>query len=282
MTLKSIKESLQRASQEGFAVPLFNIFDANAVDGVLAAVEANPGPCILGVYSGCFKEKNIEAFTAYIQKRASQLAFPIAMMLDHGDSADETFYAMDLGYTDVMFDGSKLSVEENIEISAKIVEKAHPLGVGVEAELGHVGMGSSYGDFGAKRLGFTDPDIVETFIQKSGVDYLAIAFGNAHGEYRSEPRLDLDLVRTIHARVSTPLVMHGGSGLDDDQYRAVVTCGIAKINYFTGISKAAAARMTQTAEKGNAVMLDFTAALREAYADTCQHYMDVFGAGGKY
>ena len=281
MPLSSIKEQLTKATREGYAVPLYNVFDPIAVDGVVAAVEARQAPCIIGVYSGCFKDANIEAFAAYIRARVKNLAAPVSMMLDHGESQEQARHALDLGFTDVMFDGSKLPLDENIEITRQVVRMAHLRGAGAEAELGHVGQGSTYSEFGAQRLGFTDPDIVEKFVKKTRVDYLAIAFGNAHGDYTGEPCLDLDLLREVRRRVAIPLVMHGGSGLVDAQYREVISAGIAKINYFTGIKNAATARMIQAAAEENASMFGITAAMLQTYTETAAHYLDVYGASGK-
>ena len=281
MPLSSIKEQLIKATREGYAVPLFNVFDPIAVDGVVAAVEAKQAPCIIGVYSGCFKDANIEAFAAYIRTRVKNLAAPVSMMLDHGESQEQAKQALDLGFTDVMFDGSNLPIEENIECTRQVVRMAHLRWAGAEAELGHVGLGSSYGEFGAQRLGFTDPDSVEKFVKKTRVDYLAIAFGNAHGDYKGEPQMDLDLLREVRRRISIPLVMHGGSGLVDGQYREVISAGIAKINYFTGIKNAATARMVQAAAEGNVSMFGMTAALNQTFNEQASHYLDVFGATGK-
>jgi fructose-bisphosphate aldolase class II len=281
MPLVSIQEQLNRAGREGFAIPLFDVFDPIAVDGVVAAIQSRQAPCILGVYSGCFTDPNIEAFAAYIRTRVKNLSTPISIMLDHGTGLEQARQAIDFGFTDVMYDGSLVSIEENMQITSQVVQLAHPRGVGVEAELGHVGQGSDYAQFGGQQMGFTKPQDAEAFVAGTGVDFLAIAFGNAHGNYRGEPRLDLGLVAEIHRRVSIPLVMHGGTGLNDEMYRAVVAAGIAKINYYTGIANAATARMVQAAGEDKPSMLNMTAALRQANTDVCSHYLDVFGASGK-
>ena len=281
MPLVSIKSDLIRARREGYAVPLFNVFDPIAVDGVVAAIQAKNAPCILGVYSGCFKDENIEAFAAYIRTRVKNLPMPVSLMLDHGESADQARKAIELGFTDVMFDGSRLPIAENADITRQIIQFARPHGVGVEAEIGHVGQGSEYGDIDSKRLGFTDPAAAQLFIEQTGVDFLAIAFGNAHGEYKGEPHIDMGLLSQIASRTGIPLVMHGGSGLEDDQYRAVARCGIAKINYFTGINKVATEKMVEAANSQKPAMFEMTAALRLAYTDLGSHYLEVFGAAGK-
>lgn len=281
MPLVSIKNDLIKARKEGYAVPLFNVFDPIAVDGTVAAIQAHNAPCILGVYSGCFKDTNIEAFAAYIRARVKNLPMPVALMLDHGESKDQAFYAIELGFTDVMFDGSSLPFEENASISRQIVEYAHPRGIGVEAEIGHVGQGSDYQEINSRRLGFTEPEAAARFARETKVDFLAVAFGNAHGEYRAEPHIDLDLLAQIVSLLEIPLVMHGGSGLQDDQYRQIARKGIAKINFFTTIAKAAVKRMVEASATPNPGMFDITGAMRQTYTDLCGHYLEVFGAAGK-
>jgi fructose-bisphosphate aldolase class II len=281
MPLVSIKNELIRARREGFAVPLFNVFDPIAVDGAVAAIQDSHAPCILGVYAGCFHHENIAAFAAYIRKRVEGLSMPVSLMLDHGESEEQAHQAIELGFSDVMFDGSALPIEENMAISRRLAEFAHPLGVGVEAEIGHVGQGSDYGEIEKTHQGFTDPASAQRFEAETGVDFLAIAFGNAHGEYKGEPHIDMQLLDEITACTHIPLVMHGGSGLVDDQYRTIVHTGIAKINFFTGIQKAATAQMVVTANRPNATMLDITATMRQAYTERCNHYLEVFGATGK-
>lgn len=281
MPLVSIKDELRKASRSGYAVPLYDVFDPNAVDGLVKTLEETPSPCIIGVYSGSFKDANIEAFAAYIRTRAAKLDAPVSLMLDHGEGLEQARYAIELGFTDVMYDGSRLPFEENADTTAQIVAYAHALGIGVEAELGHVGVGASYDEYGGQRKGFTEPQAVVDFSLRTQVDFLAIAFGNAHGNYQSQPKLDLDLVRQIHQLVDIPLVMHGGSGLDDQEYRAVIAAGIAKINYFTGINNEATARMIQAAAGEKPSMFGQLAVLRQAYTDVCAHYLQVFGAAGK-
>jgi fructose-bisphosphate aldolase, class II len=157
------------------------------------------------------------------------------------------------------------------------VEAAHAVGVSVEAELGHVGMGDQYDSLGARRIGFTDPESVEHFIEATNVDFLAIAFGNAHGLYKGEPHLDLDLVAEIRRRVDVPLVMHGGTGLSDEQFHSAIAAGINKINFATSIMNAAADNMRLAAAKPDASMFDIYAGIRSAYAQWCGRLYETFG-----
>lgn len=282
LTITSIKTELIKAMQNGYAVPLYDVFDSYGVDGIFDAVEEKKAPVIFGVYSGAkVFQKDAQAFVAYIRARAERISSPVSIMLDHGASVEQCLYALESGFTDVMYDGSALPIEENIANTCRVVKAAHACGAGVEAELGHVGSGEDYQAYGGKQLGFTDPDQVEYFVSETGVDFLAIAFGNAHGLYKGEPCLDLNLVRNIRHRTAIPLVMHGGSGLEDSQYQQVIRAGVAKINLFTAIHNEATRRMIQAARSDHASMFTISEQIRLAYYEVCAHYFDVFGATGK-
>jgi fructose-bisphosphate aldolase class II len=161
------------------------------------------------------------------------------------------------------------------------VRAAHAVGAAVEAELGHVGSGSDYQSFGAQGKGFTDPDTVERFVAETGVDFLAIAIGTAHGLYEGEPNIDLDLLQEIRRRVDVPLVLHGGTGLSEQQFKAAVAGGICKINIFTDLAMAAGSRMIESAKGDRPSYFGMTNQVREAFQDRCRWFIDVFGAAGK-
>jgi ketose-bisphosphate aldolase len=180
-----------------------------------------------------------------------------------------------------MIDGSSLPLAENIALTRAVVDMAHPQGIGVEAELGHVGAADDYDRFGAMGGGFTDPADVAGFIEDTGVDYLAIAFGTAHGVGKGQPRLKLDLVEEIIETVSLPLVMHGGSGLNDDQFRDAIASGISKINVSTNLVQAATRGMQASAAQDDADLFTIMAAAREGYRLACARTLDLFGASGR-
>jgi fructose-bisphosphate aldolase class II len=281
MTIISIKTEMERAAKQHFAIPLYDVFDQYAVDGVFNAVEDRRAPVILGIYSGASIMSHIAAFTAYIRARAERSCMPISIMLDHGATVEQCLHVLECGFTDVMYDGSSLPFEENIANTRRVVQAAHAYGAAVEAELGHVGSGSEYDLFVGKRGGFTDPDRVEQFVTETGVDFLAIAFGNAHGLYKGNPQIDLELVREVHRRVDIPLVMHGGTGLTDEMYAPIIDAGIAKINFFTGISQDATRRMIEAANQPNPSMLTIADQIPRAYFDVCCKYFDIFRTSGK-
>jgi fructose-bisphosphate aldolase, class II len=281
MTLTTIKSELGKARRDGYAVPLFDVFEILGVEGVMDALIEKRAPTIMGIYSPCAAQPNCRAFTAYIRCRADDTDVPISIMLDHGASVEQCLEVLTYGFTDVMYDGSNLSIEENIDNTKRVVEAAHAVGVGVEAELGHVGMGDEYSSFGARKVGFTDPDSVEYFVKETGVDFLAIAFGNAHGLYKGEPALDIELVSEVRKRVDIPLVMHGGTGISDEQFRGAIEAGISKVNYFTNISISAVKNMRAASKKTQATMLEIHQGTYDSYYQWAKRLYDVFHTSGK-
>ncbi len=277
MPLVSIKDVLLRAREEHFAVPLFDVFEIHGMEGIMDALVEKRAPTIIGFYSPYAALPNARALAAYIRSRAEDTDVPVSLMLDHGASVEQCQEVLSYGFTDVMYDGSKLPLAENIANTRQVVQAAHAVGAGVEAELGHVGMGDQYESFGGKRMGFTDPQVVSSFVKESGVDFLAIAFGNAHGLYQGEPNLDFALVAEIRRRVSVPLVMHGGTGILDVQFRKAIAAGICKINFATSILHTAVENMRRTAADPAATMDDFGAGIRSAYYQWSSHLFDVYG-----
>ncbi len=281
MPLISILPHLKRAQQNRYALPLFDMADMYSVDGLLAALEEKRAPAMLAVYAGALERPNARAFVAYIRTRAETANVPVSLMLDHGSSFEQCIKAIALGFTDVMYDGSRLPLEENIANTRAVVRAAHAVGLAVEAELGHVGSGSEYQEFGAQRKGFTNPDDVERFVAETGVDILAVAIGTAHGLYAGEPHLDLELLREIRSRVDIPLALHGGSGCSDQQFRDAIVAGISKVNVATDLFVTTAQRLTAAARaEDNLHYFAFGKIAVESFQERCGHYLDVFGATG--
>jgi ketose-bisphosphate aldolase len=281
MTLVSIKNELLKACTEGYAVPLYDVFEMQGIEGVIDALLEKRAPTIFGIYAPHANHPNCRALAAYIRCRAEEIDVPVSIMLDHGESLEQCQRMLDFGFTDVMYDGSKLPLEENIANTRLVVEAAKIYGAGVEAELGHVGLGDEYDSLGGQGLGLTDPDAVEVFVKETGVDFLAIAFGNAHGLYKGTPRLNLSLVSEIRRRVSVPLVMHGGTGLSDEQFRGAIAAGISKINFATSILNSAAENMRLASADPQASMIFIAEGVRTAYRQWCGQLYDVFGTSGR-
>lgn len=280
MPLVSILEQMKKAQVGGYAIPCFDTFEMHGTLGIIDALEASRAPGMIGLYSGLFDRPNPQAFTRYVRSLAEAATVPVSIILDHGASFEHCIMALNAGFTDVMYDGSKLPIEENIATTKMVVRAAHAVGAGVEAELGHVGTGRDYQEFGGRRKGFTDPDAVERFVAETGVDMLAVAVGTAHGLYDGEPVLAEELLGEIRSRVDIPLVLHGGSGLSDDQFRSAIAAGIQKINIFTNLAVASRERVRAHAASEEMSLFSMTAEIRNAFRDECARLLEVFGTVG--
>ena len=281
MPLITIGPELARAQAEGYALPLFDTANVESTEGMIEALEEHRAPAMVALYSGLLDRPNGVALAAYVRQRATESTVPISLMLDHGLSFEHCIKALRAGFSDVMFDGSRLPLEENIAETKAVVRAAHAVGASVEAELGHVGSGRDYQTFGALRLGFTDPDTVERFVAETGVDMLAVAVGTAHGLYQGDPQLDLELLAAIHARVDIPLALHGGSGVTEAQFRGAIANGIAKINIATDLFRAAGQAMTEAVQAGEASFFSLSRAATLGLKDRVAYYLALFGAAGK-
>lgn len=281
MPLSSIGPALQRAAEGGYAVPLFDVFDGQSVDGLFSAVREKQAPVIVAMPSRILDNDNIPALAAYIRRRAAQTHTPVSLMLDHGRSFEHCIKALTMGFTDVMYDGSQLPFEENVATTQAVVRAAHGVGALAEAELGHVGRGVEYQTFGAQRKGFTDPALAERFVRETGVDLLAVAIGNAHGLYDGKPEIDLDLLREIKKRTGIPLVLHGGTGLGEEQFRAAIAGGIAKVNISTDLYVTTTRRLADALASKPMIYADVINLSCESFQERCAYYFDLFGASGK-
>lgn len=234
--LVSTKYLLEKAMAENRAVPAITIIDEHTLRGVMKAVEEMGIPCILQ----CGKTKeNIDVYAGQMIYFAKRCKAPVAVNLDHGASLEMVKYAIDAGFNSVMIDGSKLPFEQNIRVVKEVVEYAHEHGVPVEAELGHVGNGADYENQKAVKSLYTDPAQANEFIQRTGIDSLAVAIGTAHGDYAGTPHLDFERLHELRAALNVPLVLHGGSGTGKENLRRCATEGINKINLCTDLHKAA-------------------------------------------
>ncbi len=228
---------LQRTARSNrYAIPHLLGGNLEMTHGEIRAAEALDSPIALGLAPEVFASVPMEIAFPMILNAAERATVPVAVQLEHGKSHAQIARALRLGVGSVMFDGSDLPFEENVARTREIVMMAHAFDACVEAELGSVG-GSALRGGTADPTGYTtDPDLVLDFIASTGVDSLAISFGNVHGRYRGEPTIDLELVARIAAITDTPLVMHGGSGLPDDVYPAIVAAGISNVHFYTGIA----------------------------------------------
>ncbi len=288
MSIESAANLLRRASGEGYAIPHFDVWDIATTEGVLEALVERRAPGIIAIYSGVFQGPIARGLVGYVRARAEEIPAPVAILLDHGASLEECARAVRFGCTDVMFDGSRLPLPENTAQTRIIVRAAHAAGVGVEGEVGHVGWAGDMEDPERQAHGLTDPGEAADFVRETGVDYLAIAIGTAHGIYQGEPRLALDLLGEIRRCVNVPLVLHGGTGLGGEPLRAAIAGGIAKINVSTDLFLSAGRRVAaaewadvEAPWTDEPTFFRISATVAEAFRERCLCYIDLFGAAGR-
>lgn len=235
----------------GYAVGLFNTVNLEMARGVLAAAEEQNAPVIIGTAEVLLPYGPLEELSWLLLPMARRAKVPVVVHLDHGLHYETCRRALELGFTSVMYDCSTDPYEENVRKVREMVELAHSYGATVEAELGHVGDNPAEDSAPVSpEACYTSPEEARDFVEKTGVDALAVAVGTAHGAYRFPPKLDFDRISRIAQAVHVPLVLHGGSGLSDDDFREAIRRGIAKVNIFTDINVADAQAARQNDRSG--------------------------------
>ncbi len=250
--LVNLNDILLDAKKNKYAVGLFNTVNLEMARGVLAAAEEMKSPIIIGTAEVLLPYGGLKELAPLLTDMAKRTSVPVVLHFDHGLTKEKVELAMDLGFTSVMYDCSSASFEENLKSVADMVKIAHSKGVTVEGELGHVGAnsGSAEGGEGSDKSIYTEPDKAKLFAETTCIDALAVAIGTAHGAYKSTPKLDLNRLEEISNTVSVPLVLHGGSGLSDDDFKNTIAKGISKINIFTDIDTAGAKAAYETYKEG--------------------------------
>lgn len=236
MPLVTSLKMLNDAMNGGYAVGAFNIENMEMVKAVIQAAEELNAPIMLQTTPSTVKYGTIETYAALVIAEAKNANVPVCLHLDHGNSYALTLQCIKSGYTAVMIDGSAESFEDNVKITQKVVEAAHSMGIPVEAELGKVG--GKEDDLEAKADTNTDPMEAKEFVARTGVDSLAIAIGTAHGFYEGIPVLDKERISAVKAVVDIPLVLHGSSGLSDEEVSECVKRGMCKVNFATELRAA--------------------------------------------
>ena len=234
MPLVTTKELLLDAQKNGYAVGAFNVENMEMVQAVVAAAEELNSPVIMQTTPSTVKYAGLDYFYANVKTAAERAKVPVVMHLDHGNSFELAMQALRVGYTSIMIDGSHGSFEENIAVSKAVADACHPSLVPVEAELGKVG-GKEDDLDGGDENPYTDPRQAVEFVERTGVDFLAVAIGTAHGVYKGTPKLDVDRLSEIRKVVTIPLVLHGTSGVPDEAVKECIKRGICKVNYATDL-----------------------------------------------
>lgn len=248
--LTTLVDILKKADESGYAVPAFNVYNMETVMGVIAAAEEENAPVILQCYSRLFTNEEGYYVAPVVLAAAAKAHVPVAFHLDHGAGEREVERALRYGATGIMIDASTLPLEENIAVTKAIVDRCAYVAVGVEGELGHIGSTKD-----EKVSDYTDPAEAARYAKETGVAALAIMVGTAHGRYKKAPKLDIERIRTIKELTGLPLVLHGGSGVPDEEITAAIAAGIRKINFGTDLCYAFLDKVFETSRDKIAVDL---------------------------
>lgn len=276
--LANLNDVLKKAQTEHYAVGLFNTIDTDMLEAAISAAEELNSPIIIGTAEVLLPYGELELITPSILSAAKRAKVPVVIHYDHGLTFERCMQALKLGFTSIMFDGSLGDAEKNIADTAQIVKIAHSFGATVEGEIGHVGEASTCDNAVPDK--YTTPEEAMEFIKKTGVDALAVAIGTAHGAYKEKPCLDIERLDKIRKTVDTPLVLHGGSGLSDDDFKSTVKHGIAKINIFTDLCTAGTDAV-KTACEHNLSYLEMRNLKVEKIKEAVKAKIRLFGSEGK-
>jgi len=284
MSLITLKQGLDMAEAANNALGMFNIISLEYAEAVVRAAERAELPVILGFPEGFFKYHDVEIMGPLLVRFAERAKVPCVVHIDHGVDYGLLLKAIKYGFTSIMFDGSALPHDENLEKTAEIVRVAHAFGVSVEGEIGYLGFGEGADeDPGAKTslervnaLHLTDPDDARRFAEATGVDALAIAIGNMHGHYRGEPKLGFERLDAIRKATPCALVLHGGSGISDADFVRAIRRGIRKVNIYTAMNDYALRFLRDHLDDGLS-WIELACKQRDAIEDQVLGFVRLFG-----
>ena len=245
--LVNLNEVLKKAQKGKYAVGLFNTTDTDMLQAVIEAAEESNSPVILGTAEVLLPYGELKLIAPSVIAAAKRAKVPVVVHYDHGLTFDRCIEALKLGFSSIMFDGSAKPCEQNIAETREMVKIAHAFGATVEGEIGHVGEAAKEDNLLTDM--YTTPEEAKAYLEATGVDALAVAIGSAHGVYKKKPMLNIERLKEISSAVKVPLVLHGGSGLSDDDFKNTIRNGIAKVNIFTDLCLAGERAMKDGEEK---------------------------------
>lgn len=276
-----MNDVLLPAKKGGYGVGFFNAVNIEMARAVIETAEELQAPVMIGTAEILLPFMSLERVAEYLIPMAKKASVPVAVHYDHGLTYDGCMRALKAGFTSVMYDCSTCGYEENKARLAEMVKICHAMGVTVEGELGHVGDNEGDGRLTNPGDFYTDPATAADFVSGTGVDALAVAVGNAHGDYKFPPKLDFERIFAISNDTDIPLVLHGGSGLADDDFKRAVKKGICKINIFTDLEKAGKAGAEKALAEGAQSLTKMIPYEINAMKKVVEEKIRLFGAAGK-
>ena len=278
--LVNMNDVLIPAKNGKYGVGFFNAVNVEMARAVIETAEELNSPVMVGTAEVLLPVMELERVAEYLIPMAEKATVPVCVHYDHGLTFERCMQALNLGFSSIMYDCSTDPYEENISKVAEMVKICHAMGVTVEGELGHVGDNAGAGKLAHPSDYYTDPDTAVDFVTRTGVDSLAVAVGNAHGDYAFPPKLDFDRIDIISQKTDLPLVLHGGSGLSDDDFKKAVQIGISKINIFTDIDKAGKTGIEAGLQAGAKSMMGLIPYEIDAMKAVVVRKIELFGSKG--
>lgn len=279
--LVNMKEMLEDARRGGYGVGFFNAVNVEMARAVVETAEELRAPVIVGTAEILLPCTPMERVAEYLVPMAKKASVPVAVHYDHGLTFDKCMEALKLGFTSIMYDCSTAPYEENLSNVAEMVKICRAMGATVEGELGHVGDNEGAGRLANPSDYYTDPAVAADFVRRTGVDCLAVAVGNAHGDYKFPPKLDFQRITDISRIADVPLVLHGGSGLSDGDFREAVKRGVSKINIFTDLDKAGRAGVEKGLGAGAGTLMQLIPYVIDAMKAVVRNKIELFGSAGR-
>ena len=279
--LVNMNDILMDAKKGGYGVGFFNAVNVEMARAVIETAEELRAPVMVGTAEVLLPAMSLERVAEYLIPMAQKATIPVCVHYDHGLTFEKCMEALKLGFSSIMYDCSTSDYETNTEKLSEMVKICHAMGVTVEGELGHVGDNEGAGKLDDPSAYFTDPDVALDFTKKTGVDSLAIAVGNAHGDYKFPPKLDFERIAAISQKTGLPLVLHGGSGLSEHDFRQAVKEGICKVNIFTDIDKAGKRGIEAGLAAGAKSMMGLIPYEIDAMKEVVREKIILFGSAGK-
>ena len=279
--LVNMNDVLLPAREKGYGVGFFNAVNVEMARAIIEVAEELNAPVMVGTAQVLLPAMPLERVAEYLVPMAQKASVPVCVHYDHGLTFERCMQALRLGFTSVMYDCSTESYEANASKVAEMARICHAMGATIEGELGHVGDNEGAGRLQNPSDFFTDPDVAVDFVERTGVDSLAVAVGNAHGDYKFPPKLDFDRIETIAARTGLPLVLHGGSGLSDSDFQVAIQRGICKVNIFTDLDKAGKAGVERGLAAGASTLMGLIPYEIESMKDVVREKIALFGTANR-
>ncbi len=280
MPLVNMNDMLKHAYNNHYAVGAFDLVSLDFLQGIMQAAEELQAPVILSLAESHFEYFDFELLIPAVEVAAKRASIPVAIHFDHGHSFASAVKSINLGCNSIMIDSSNVALDKNIELTKDVVTMAHSCGINVEGELGYVpGVEGEDAEHHPGEIRYTTVEEAEIYVQKTNIDYLAVSIGTVHGRMQGTPNLNFDRLQQINEKLGIPLVIHGGTGLDDKQFKELIKNGVAKINYYTALSDAAAQQISN-----NGQALSYTDRIKDvdsSIANEVMRCIKLWGSDGR-